>query len=109
MDGSATVRTGSRPVNELTTMGLQLVPRRIGAPSNSLRMERARTQTGRWSINWDGLWIPCESFEKWLLWAPAPVAAPVALNELGISSDMPFGTCGYLHILVHTPLVETAI
>ena len=39
----------------------------------------------------------------------APVAAPVALNELGISSDMPFGTCGYLHILVHTPLVETAI
>jgi hypothetical protein len=32
-----------------------------------------------------GMWIPHESSESWFLWAPAPAAAPTALQELGIS------------------------
>jgi hypothetical protein len=37
------------------------------------------------TYNSEGLWIPDEGSDKWLLWAPTPAAGAIVMQELSIS------------------------
>lgn len=52
-----------------------------------------------------GLWIPTEITQEWLLWAPAPFAAPAALEELLISRHKHT----HLNHIVIIPRLATAL
>jgi hypothetical protein len=35
--------------------------------------------------NADGVWIPRESGESWILWSPPPALADIAVDELNVT------------------------